>query len=653
MRVLFRWWWKQFGIEMGSSMISHHAVEYCRCRYCSRWLESFFDDLSSPSLSVYFPWERHWSILDKDILLAFWSRFQWLFLLPTHFFTVLLTLIGSKCLVVPNNNQRKSCRTKLANKQAPTTCLATRGKEARIKTWLQKRFFPVSSAARKKSFGRTSYKQQRTKSLHRTWIGSTTNSNTMNPLRSQRTRWFAYTIVGFLGLTQVLLYKKIQSVQNHENVFLPDIHRGNNHRKTIPGKSEKPAYPPTNSLYTLPDGTTCKVANRAQDIPAVVESLHNAADNDGALSFCLPWHVNSDEWWTHNVEWEIGYEDDTHYCFRRIQNVQKRQLMLTIYQNQFKNDCSQPVYKKMWNSGISNDLRNVVDGLKYSTETTHRPFDITIQPWHYASPKPFNISTAACPSQDMYCYFLPLSNCPRVPVNDTIKKIGFLDRGAVLGPKLFVPPARWYLEFVSRQQTWLRHRVYKFVQRQTVDTPCTALHVRRGDIITHGTHSRRYFSIAEYMNTTHKIERNVFLLTDDHNAIGEALHEFPDRHWMYIDRPRYRGSEGGFEHHLPSNDPVLEMTVLLATFKLVRRCTSMVRSSSAFGDFLWGEIKDQHDMEDIWFRRVDENLRTIFSADNIVISANVSKAYDVQHRWAKMQVSEFLRHGLVRQHGTI
>jgi len=161
-------------------------------------------------------------------------------------------------------------------------------------------------------------------------------------------------------------------------------------------------------------------------------------------------------------------------------------------------------------------------------------------------------------------------------------------------------------------------------------TPCTALHVRRGDVVAHGTHSRRYFSIAEYLNTTDKVEHNVFLLTDDHNAIGEALHEFPDRNWMYIDRPRYRGSEGGFERHLPSNDPILEMTVLLATFRLVRKCTSMVRGSSAFGEYLWGEIKDAHPVENIWFTRVDGAL-TIYSADNVA-SANISKTYDLHEK---------------------
>lgn len=470
-------------------------------------------------------------------------------------------------------------------------------------------------------------------------------------LRSPRTRWLAYAIVGVLGLLQVLLFQKIQTVENQ--AFYPllavpstpvrgptqrvssDVttrqNNGGTTTTTATTGNNKPlshTQPTSTSVittrtsHTLFNGDSLPTVTRVQDIESVA-SLKQP--------FCLPWNVNSDEWWTHHVLWEVFYQDDSHYCFRRIPNRQKMETIRNIYRNQFRNDCSDPVYKKMWNSGFSNDLRNLVDGLAHSTQVTHRPFQVTTMPWHYASPKPFNISTAACKSQDMFCYFLPLSNCPRVAVNDTIKQIGFLDRGVVVGPKMFNTPTRWYLEYVSRPQTWLRHRVYQFVKQQNIQAPCTALHVRRGDVITHGSHARRYFSIAEYLSTAgDSMEHNILLLTDDHNAIGEALHEFPAYNWMYIDRPRYRGSEGGFEHHLPSNDPILEMTVLLGTFHLVRRCTSMVRSSSAFGDYLWGEIKDEHQGDkSIWWKRVDENSGKIFSQDNIAISANVSKTYDI------------------------
>lgn len=486
---------------------------------------------------------------------------------------------------------------------------------------------------------------------------------------SRSTRWLGYAIVGILGMLQVLLFQKIQSIETQLNAAaqqgpLPLIPNQNDGAMMAPlveqvgGDNallvEKRTTTTISKSINNNGGTTTtttrkgvhehQVGDQSASYAAKTHTMPNGHKLPVALQeteiktlatlrkpFCLPWHVSSDAWWTDHVLWEVYHEDDTHYCFRRILNKEKVNTIRAIQKNQFRNDCSHPIYKKMWNSGFSNDLRNLVDGLKHSTEVTHRPFQVAMQPWHYASPKPFNISTAACGSQDMFCYFLPLSNCPQVPVNDTIKQVGFLDRLRVWGPRLFDRPTRWYLEYVSRPQTWLRHRVYQFVQKQNVVAPCTALHVRRGDVISHGSHARRYFSIAEYLNTTQEIEHNILLLTDDHNAIGEALHEFPDRNWMYIDRPRYRGNEGGFERHLPSNDPILEMTVLLSTFQLVRRCTSMVRSSSAFGDYLWGEIKDEHaGDETIWWKRVDENLgEQLFSENNIAISANVSKAYDI------------------------
>jgi hypothetical protein len=443
-------------------------------------------------------------------------------------------------------------------------------------------------------------------------------------------RCAALTVVGLLACSQVVLFQKLQTLRGPHPVASPVFVTNPFNERTRPVdstgerhavefSSDRPPIPVEETLHRLPDGESLAVATTAEEIETV-------ALNDE--SFCVPWEVNSDEWWTHHVVWEIFHEDDTHYCFRRLGDAAKEALLWQIYHNQFESDCSVMVHKKMWNSGISNDFRNVVDGLMHATQTAQQAFQVANMPWHYASPKPFNVTTAACPSQDMFCYFLPLSNCPRIPVDDALKKIGFFDRGAVLGPRLFIQPARTYLDYIRRPQTWLRRRLYDFVQAQSqVVAPCTALHVRRGDIVTHGTHSRRYYAIADYLNTSERIEPNVFLLTDDHNAIGEALHEFPDRNWMYINRPRYHGSEGGFERHLPSNDPILEMTVLLGTFRLVRRCTSMVRSSSAFGDFLWGEIKDEHVGEDFWFKRVDEHVRGVYSVDNIA-SANISKTYE-------------------------
>jgi hypothetical protein len=93
--------------------------------------------------------------------------------------------------------------------------------------------------------------------------------------------------------------------------------------------------------------------------------------------------------------------------------------------------------------------------------------------------------------------------------------------------------------------------------------PCTVIHVRRGDIVMHGKQSRKYHAISEYLNASAKtniqIHPNILILTDDHNAIGEAKTLYPEYHWMSIERPRWKADEGGFERQLPSNDPIFEM----------------------------------------------------------------------------------------------
>lgn len=74
------------------------------------------------------------------------------------------------------------------------------------------------------------------------------------------------------------------------------------------------------------------------------------------------------------------------------------------------------------------------------------------------------------------------------------------------------------------------------------------IHVRRGDVVLHGKFSRAYHKISEYLQTArHLMSPNILLLTDDANAVTEALAhrklpraDFPLT-WYYIDRPRHHG----------------------------------------------------------------------------------------------------------------
>jgi len=182
----------------------------------------------------------------------------------------------------------------------------------------------------------------------------------------------------------------------------------------------------------------------------------------------------------------------------------------------------------------------------------------------------------------MFCYFLPISNCPG-------DKLGAGD-GIIERPSK-ASVAEYYYDFAQRRQAWLRKRIHDYARQHNFKTPCTAIHVRRGDVVLHGgNHKRRYHPIAEYVNATPKLHPNVYSLTDDKNAIAEAQAEFPKLNWMYVERPRYKASEGGWEKHIPSNDPVFEVTALLAELYLARMCDSFIHGSSGFSKRIYREM---------------------------------------------------------------
>ena len=183
----------------------------------------------------------------------------------------------------------------------------------------------------------------------------------------------------------------------------------------------------------------------------------------------------------------------------------------------------------------------------------------------------------------MFCYFLPLSNCPAAPVGDSSQFLEDTKAGS--------KDHQVYYEYVTRRQTWLRKAVYEYRTKQNVHGPCAAIHVRRGDVVLHTSGlKRKYHAIAEYMNATDNIHKNIYLLTDDANAINEAKIEFPDYNWMYLDRPRYKASEGGWEKQIPSNNPTLEVVMLLSEFQLARECDQLIHSRSGFATQLYAEM---------------------------------------------------------------
>ncbi|KAG7372698.1 hypothetical protein IV203_018841 [Nitzschia inconspicua] len=377
---------------------------------------------------------------------------------------------------------------------------------------------------------------------------------------------------------------------------------------------------------------------------------------------CWPWNYNSsDDWWTHHPTWKRSRANDTHYCYQKIQNERQAALYQALYDVQFrKADCQKIFRRHMWSSGLGADFINVNRGL-FQAVLFQRPFQITdFYPWHYAAGKGDNLaneSMAACPSRDIYCYFLPLSACPvgeESSENETL-----LDTFYAEDTPLILPTNnndhddnyryqiaddtvyQWIFEYATRPQTWLWRKVYEYKQsRLNLTTPCMVMHVRRADVIHHSDgNARRYFSIAEYVNASKRANiippyddeippPNIFLITDDANAIGEALTEFPTFNWMYIRRKRYKADEGGWEEQTPSRDYVFEMTTLLSILELAPQCSAIVHGQSSFADLVVRSMESHPGGRNLRIARVDDNI-PIYDATNSQFR-NVSKEYHHQ-----------------------
>lgn len=332
-------------------------------------------------------------------------------------------------------------------------------------------------------------------------------------------------------------------------------------------------------------------------------------------TFCVPWTVDMDDWWTHHVDWSISTENETHQCFSQMEDPEKVDFFRKLYDIQFKGNCSSVFTKLMWNSGWGADLRNVIDGLQEAIKT-NRPMQLfTKQPWHYAHSPP---DRSVCPSKDYRCYFLDLSNCKPDSKNFT---------GNLWNQKIRLDrnPGSWYYEFVTRQKTWLRQKVMRFSSKVNITTPCTVAHVRRADIVLHKNRIRRYHEIDDYVERMDKSTKNIFLLTDDDNAVGEALTKFPEYNWMYIDRPRHKGAEGGFENQIPSKNPKFEVIVLLSIFRLVKQCSTLIHTKSGFALLL------RRAMAQEGLRVVNIDLGSPVYSDEYKLTRNISKAYPIAY----------------------
>lgn len=271
----------------------------------------------------------------------------------------------------------------------------------------------------------------------------------------------------------------------------------------------------------------------------------------------------------------------------------------------------------MWNSGWGADLSNVVDGLKFAHES-NKPFEIHTSTfgWHYAAKK--DGSMPVCSQKNLQCYFLNTTSC------DTHSRPINSRQSFLAGPWQGFHRDIDYLDYLVRPQTWLRKQVYDFLKPYRLEAPCTVLHVRRGDVVLLDPTPRRYHAIDEYMDESHNVTQNLLLLTDDHNAISEALHNYPQHNWVYVNKTRYKGAEGGWEEHIPSDSPQQEVVALLSEIRLAKTCNKLIHSKSNLADYIYAQMKSSHSM--VKKINLDQGQKRVHHADNVK-SVSLSKAY--------------------------
>ena len=201
---------------------------------------------------------------------------------------------------------------------------------------------------------------------------------------------------------------------------------------------------------------------------------------DSSSEKCFSWDEDSDDCWTHHPDFEVTHEDDKSFCLSRIQDQEKAEFYRNVYNLQWKHTkdlaCKDAIHANQTNAGFAASVNQIVYGF-WAAWNEGLPFQITKHreqfKWMFA-PKD-------CESNDMNCYFLPLSDCPAIV--GTEQKYKATKPNGKKDNKLF----KWLRLYATRPKQYVRKRVYDFITKDQKlqpppwNTNCTAMHVRRGD----------------------------------------------------------------------------------------------------------------------------------------------------------------------------
>jgi hypothetical protein len=298
---------------------------------------------------------------------------------------------------------------------------------------------------------------------------------------------------------------------------------------------------------------------------------------------CAPWEYNADDWWLDHPDWQVSHEDDTTFCFSKIHDERKAALFRKIHNVQWtkaKQNCTGVLQRTQINSGWAASFGRIADAV-WAAVHHDQPVQITKHwegmRWLYATND--TNSWAYCEAKDMSCYLLPQSPCPQV--------IGRDDNIRRTGGKINNVEWLWLKEYVGRMRQPVRRKIHEMLEKEfpPITLPCTAMHVRRGDSGIPRRPFRRYAAISEYLEIGEiQPGEMIVLLTDDTSTIQEVEKYHPNYNWVYMNRPRNNGPEGGFDGHVPSNDAAFDFVAIHAELRLASQCNKLVHGSSSFAD---------------------------------------------------------------------
>ncbi|CAB9511770.1 expressed unknown protein [Seminavis robusta] len=303
------------------------------------------------------------------------------------------------------------------------------------------------------------------------------------------------------------------------------------------------------------------------------------------LECCGSWEVDADDFWIQHPTWEITRENATSYCMCPIQDVEKADFIREIHWRQWQQEdpCREVETSMQQNSGFGAATRWLMMSF-YHAYLGSKPFQIEWgkRRWLYATEN--RSSWAYCASEDITCYYLPISPCYR---NATGKSLHYESRPNEADNK----QARqffWLGSYMMRPRHVFRKKLYEMRAKLNVTYPCTTMHVRRGDSGLPRPPFRRYAAVAEYIEKAELQKGDtIVLLTDDETTIEEVerFHK-KDYNWVYLDRPRNRGVKAGFNGHIPSGDEGFEMLAIETELRIGGSCDKIVCGRSGFMESL-------------------------------------------------------------------